>query len=151
MERRTNARGLVTLARFVVGASLFATASGCGYFHRVSECRKLAAHVNTALDSIAEVRDAGGETAATYGDIADRYDTLGKEVASFAKGTDPLDKTVHEYSVLFSDAARVTRGLSRALERKNAGEVARIRRELGLLSRREKTLVARIEGSCRSP
>jgi len=139
------------LARFVVALSLVAGATGCGYFHRVGECRKLAAHVNAALDGIAEARDAGGESAEAYRDVADRYDRLSKEVAAFASGKEPLDRSIQEYSVVFADAARATRNLSRAIEGHNTAEVARIRRELGLVSRREKTLVARIEGTCGSP
>jgi hypothetical protein len=149
--RRTEAGGPTLLARFVVVLCLAGAVAGCGYFRRVGECRKLAAHVNTALDGIQEARDAGGESAEAYRDIADRYERLSKEVAAFAGGKEPLDRSIQEYSVVFSDAARATRNLSKALEARNAAEAARIRRDLGLVSRREKTLVARIEGTCGSP
>lgn len=125
--------------------------SGCGYVQRVSQCRRLVDHVNAALDEIARVQAQGPAAPATYRDVADRYEKLGKELEGIAGGNDALGRTVKEYSTLFQDTAHTTRTLAQMMEKNEAAAVARLGRELGNHGRREKTLVARIDATCHGP
>lgn len=135
----------------VVLLALLCLTSGCGYFRRVGECRRLAARVNGTLDEIAMAYDAGGATAATYADLAGRYERLARDVETFAKTDEPLDKTLKEYSQAFQETARSLRMLAEALEKNDPIVASRTRREMGNLTRRDKTLVARIDGLCAEP
>lgn len=125
--------------------------TGCGFFKRVSECRRLAQDVNGALDSISEARDAGGDTAATYRDVAVRYEQLSKQVGAFSTGSTALARNLQEYSAFFSETSRTVQSLAAALEKNDAVSVGRLRRDMANLARREKTLVARIDGACSGP
>lgn len=130
---------------------LLSLASGCGYFRRIGECRRMAAQVNGALDEIAAAHDAGGATAATYSDLAARYERLATDVEAHAKGDDALGRTLREYSQSFQETARSLRMLSAALEKNDPVAAGRMRREMGNLARRDRTLVARIDGLCAEP
>ena len=125
--------------------------SGCGYFRKVGECRSLARRVNGALDEIAAAYDAGGATAATYADLAGRYERLARDVETFAKKDEPLDRTLKEYSQAFQETARSLRMLADAVEKNDPIVASRTRREMGNLTRRDRTLVARIDGLCAEP
>lgn len=139
------------VARWLAVLVLAHLLSGCGFHRRVSQCRRLSSHVNRALDDIAEVQDGGPAAPATYRDIADRYEKLGKELEGIAGGADALGRTVKEYATLFQDTANTTRTLALLMEKNEAVGVARVGRELGNLGRREKTLVARIDATCHGP
>lgn len=138
------------VARWLAVLVLAHLLSGCGFHRRVSQCRRLSSHVNRALDDIAEVQDGGPAAPATYRDIADRYEKLGKELEGMA-GSDPLGRAITEYAAVFRDTANTTRTLSQMMERNEAVAVARLTRELGNLGRREKTVVARIDAACHGP
>jgi hypothetical protein len=141
-----------TLVRITLAALLaLVVGAGCAYFSRVGECRRLAVRVNGALDEIAAVHDAGGATAATYLDMADRYARLAGEVKGFSGRDDPLGKTLVEYSQAFEETSRSLRALAQALEKQDTTAAARVRRELVSHTRRDRTLVARVDGLCREP
>jgi len=125
--------------------------SGCGYFRRVGECRRLAARVNGNLDEIAAAHDAGGATEATYRDLADRYDRLARDVDGFARGDAPLDKTLKEYAQAFQETARSLRALSDAIEKQDPLAAGRLRRDINNFARRDRTLVTRLDALCAEP
>ncbi len=125
--------------------------SGCGYFRRVGECRRLAGRVNGTLDEIAAAHDAGGATAATYRDLADRYERLARDVEGFSQRDDALGRTLKEYSLAFQETARSLRTLADATDKQDPIAASRLRREMGNLARRDKTLVARVDGLCAEP
>ncbi|MBK9000624.1 MAG: hypothetical protein IPM35_33295 [Myxococcales bacterium] len=140
------------LARLAVTALLaLSLLSGCGYFRRVGECRRLAVRVNTALDEIAAAHDAGGATPESHRDLASRYEVLAGDVESSSRRDDALGKTLKEYSLAFTETARSLRALADAMDKQDPIAASRLRREMGNLARRDKTLVARIDGLCAEP
>lgn len=124
---------------------------GCGYFRRVGECRRLARHVNGALDQISATHDAGAATSATYSDLAERYERLARDIDGFAKTDDALGRTLKEYAQSCQETARSLRTLAQALDKPDPIAAARVRREMGNFVRRDKVLTARIEGLCSEP
>lgn len=125
--------------------------SGCGYFRKVGDCRRLAAQVNRALDDIAAAHDAGGATAATQRDLVGRYERLAQDVEAAAKSDDALGKTLREYSQGFAETSRTLRALADATDQNDATATTRLKRELGTLARRDKTLVSRLDAICAEP
>lgn len=130
--------------------SLFVV-SGCGYFRKVGDCRRIAARVNRTLDEIAAAHDAGGPTAATYRDLAGRYERLSQDVEAAAKSDDALGKTLREYSQGFIETSRSLKALADATDQNDATASTRLKRELGTLARRDKTLVNRLDAICAEP
>jgi hypothetical protein len=124
---------------------------GCGHFRRVAECRRLADHVNGALDEIAATQDAGGVTAASYRDIADRYDKLGSDVLSFAHEDDSLGRALKEYGAFYKDTARTLRLLADVTEHRDLVAAVRVRRDAGNMMRRDRSLAARVDALCSEP
>jgi len=140
------------LARFAVTALLaLSLLSGCGYFRRVGECRRLAVRVNGALGEIAAAHDAGGATPASHRELAGRYERLARDVEAHSKGDDALGRTLKEYSLAFDETARSLRTLADAMEKQDPIAASSLRREMGNLARRDKTLVTRIDGLCAEP
>lgn len=132
---------------FLVCLSLV-LATGCGRISRTSQCRDLAKKVNATLDEVEEKVDASTTDPASLRDIATRYEKLGQEVAGYIKGDDGKARTLREYSNLFRDTGRVLGQLATALEQNDLPGQAKARRDLSILGRRDKPLVARIEANC---
>lgn len=122
--------------------------SSCGRISRTSQCRDLAAHVNEALEGIETEIDASTGNPTILRDISQRYERLSKEVDAFVKRDDNHGRALREYATLFRDTSRQLGDLANAVERHDAIAAAKSRRELAVLTRREKPLVTRIEAAC---
>lgn len=147
----TLGRWVGRLTRSLAICSIAAALAGCGYVKRVGECRRLAADVNAALDAIAQARDAGGDTPETHRDVATRYEQLSERVSGTPTENMALARNLEEYSAFLKETARTLRALGLALDKNDAVSAGRHRRDLGNLVRREKSLVARIDGACTGP
>jgi hypothetical protein len=125
--------------------------TGCGRIARTKQCVLLVRTVNTAIDEIETRRDAGAGDPGTERGIADRYELLAKDLEELELDAPNLAKIVSEYRELMVEIAQATRRSADARERDGAKAAAQARREIGNLSRREKSLAMRIDSSCESP
>jgi hypothetical protein len=121
---------------------------GCSRISRTSQCRELATKVNTTLDEVESKLDASTNDPGMLRDIGARYEKLGVEVEGYVKGDDGRARTMREYSNLFRDTGRVLGQLATAIEQNDLAGMAKARRELLILGRRDKPLAARIEANC---
>jgi hypothetical protein len=125
--------------------------SSCRRIARVAECRKLAAHVNGALDEISQAQDAGGADSATYRGLAERYEKLARSLDAFAKTDDAYGRSVKEYGSFLQETAAMLRILAEAHDRRDLNGIIKVRRDLGNLVRRDKTAIAHIDAACATP
>jgi hypothetical protein len=136
------------MQRLVLGLFALTLATGCSRISRTSQCRELATKVNTTLDEVEQKLDGAASDPARLRDIGSRYEKLGLEVERFVKGDDGRARTLREYSNSFRDTGRVLSDLATAIEHDDLAGVAKARRELVILGRRDKPLAARIEANC---
>lgn len=119
--------------------------SGCGKLDRVGDCRALAGTVNPTLDRIeSEVRS---KSPASYRKAAKEYRGLAERLRKEPPTKlGPAKALTDEYASLIAEAEPPLMAYAAALESKTPPENAT--RELDQLSRRERTLVTRIEHYC---
>lgn len=136
------------MQRLVLGLLALTLAGGCSRIQRTSQCRELAKKVNATFDEVESKLDGSAHDPARLRDIAQRYEKLGLEVDGYVKGDDGRARTMREYSNLFHDTGRVLGQLATAIEHNDLAGIAKARRELTILGRRDKPLAARIEANC---
>jgi hypothetical protein len=125
--------------------------ASCGRFGRARECRALSSEVNSALDEIERVSTTGARDAATFRDVAARYDELAARVALLAFSDPEVKAGVEEYRTVLLGAAKNVHALANALEKRDSRELSHARLELDRLVRREKVSVLKVDAECNAP
>ena len=122
-------------------------ALGCGRIREVKGCRALARMVNPVLDDVS-ARISKDKSPAQYRYAATRYAKLAADLKQFDVGIPRTEKAVDELGNAMKDAGAHATKLADALEQRDATTAASARRDLGQLSRVQKSIVARIDNDC---
>ncbi len=118
----------------------------CGRVERTAECRRLTTTINQGLDEIAKLADTSPRDVSA---ISSRYQLLAEDVRALPVARLELLRAVEDYARLMEEAALAV-DPSRPLPRPEAGR-PKPRPELPTIVKRERTVVARIQGLCQSP
>ena len=132
-------------------AILLTCGASCSRLDRARECRALSSEVNSALDEIEHVYKDGQRDAATFRDVAARYEQLAERVALLAFSSPEVKAGVEEYRGILLSAAKSAYAVAVALEKQDLRAVANAKLELERLGRREKVSVLKIDSECNSP
>jgi hypothetical protein len=137
---------------FVVFFWLFLlAATGCRRIERARECRALVALVNPALEEIEQRYLVGPRDAAMFRDVAQRYETLGKQIALLSFSSPEVKASVDEYRNMVEATGKAARSVGDTLAAKNDKDLNRSKLELDRVVRREKAAVYKIDAHCHAP
>ena len=117
---------------------------------RARECRALSSEVNSALDQIEHVYEEGKRDAATFRDVATRYEQLAARVAFLTFSNPEVKAGVDEYRGILLSAAKSAQAIAVALDKRTRG-ASNAKLELERLGRREKVSVLKIDAECNPP
>lgn len=120
---------------------------GCGKIREIKGCRALARLVNPVLDDIS-ARIAKDKSPPEYRYAATHYAKLAADLEKFDVGIPRTEKTIDELASAMKAASTHATKLADALEKRDAVTTATERRELGQLSRMQKSIAARIDNDC---
>lgn len=141
MPGRSSTRALLLLAVPLLG--------GCQRFERVDDCKKIAALVNPALAAVDDARQKHPGDAATYRDIARRYDTLAAGMWGLKLQTKRLSEAMLEYQKVMREAGHDARQFAEALDAKDQAKINIARVAASRTVKHEAAVIGRLDGTCR--
>ncbi len=120
---------------------------GCGRIERTRECRALTGAVNATLAETAALADAAKPDKKA---IAERYFRLAEKIRGMKFSNPGVAKAAKDYATLMEDTGFAL-DLDRKMPPRGDGGPPRPRPSMARFTRRERTMVARINSLCESP
>jgi hypothetical protein len=139
------------------GCALLAAALGCSPLRRVHECKRVIDAVNGGLEGMPAHGADAGASPATYTQLADAYDAIGKQLEGASSADPALHKTFGAYRDMMQRAAKSSRAFAEELDKpasspeeqtEKEARLSRLRAQAKNEVSREAALARKLNGLC---